>query len=119
MTNFDLMTRFVQSTGHRRTAEMIGTIGSATDTGLSSRYGLAEPDPMVFERARDDNELRGGVVRAVLCDTGRHIDRVADMQRVGVHSERGEESVAHMIKMYAGHDLLHLAQLERIRAVVA
>ena len=43
----------------------------------------------------------------------------ADMQRVGVHSERGEESVAHMIKMYAGHDLLHLAQLQRIRAVVA
>ena len=43
----------------------------------------------------------------------------ADMQRVGVHAERGEESVAHMIKMYAGHDLLHLAQLERIRAVVA
>ena len=43
----------------------------------------------------------------------------ADMQRVGVHSERGEESVAHMIKMYAGHDLLHLAQLRRIRAVVA
>jgi len=44
---------------------------------------------------------------------------VADMQRVGVHSERGEESVAHMIKMYAGHDLLHLAQLKRVRAVVA
>ena len=43
----------------------------------------------------------------------------ADMQRVGVHAERGEESVAHMIKMYAGHDLLHLAQVERIRAVVA
>jgi uncharacterized damage-inducible protein DinB len=43
----------------------------------------------------------------------------ADMQRVGVHSERGEESVTHMIKMYAGHDLLHLAQLKRIRAVVA
>ena len=43
----------------------------------------------------------------------------ADRQRVGVHAERGEESVAHMIKMYAGHDLLHLAQLERIRAVVA
>jgi len=43
----------------------------------------------------------------------------ADMQRVGVHAERGEESVAHMIKMYAGHDLLHIAQLERIRAVVA
>ena len=41
----------------------------------------------------------------------------ADLQRVGVHSERGEESVAHMICMYAGHDLLHLAQLARIRHV--
>lgn len=35
--------------------------------------------------------------------------------RVGVHSERGEESIGHLIRMYAGHDLLHLNQLERIR----
>jgi hypothetical protein len=42
-----------------------------------------------------------------------------DRARVGVHSERGEESVAHMIRMYAGHDLLHLHQLARIRAAVA
>ena len=38
-----------------------------------------------------------------------------DLQRVGVHSERGDESVAHMLRMYAGHDLLHLRQLARIR----
>jgi DinB superfamily len=37
-----------------------------------------------------------------------------DLGRVGVHAERGEESVAHMIRLYAGHDLLHLAQLARI-----
>ena len=43
----------------------------------------------------------------------------ADRQRVGVHAERGEESVEHMIRMYAGHDLLHLQQLDRIRAAVA
>jgi hypothetical protein len=42
-----------------------------------------------------------------------------DLVRVGVHAERGEESVAHMVRMYAGHDLLHLRQLARIRAVVA
>jgi len=42
-----------------------------------------------------------------------------DLRRVGVHSERGEESVGHMIKLYAGHDLLHLRQLDRIRAAVA
>ena len=41
-----------------------------------------------------------------------------DRERVGVHAERGEESVAYMIKLYAGHDLLHLHQIERIRAVV-
>ncbi|MGI8782186.1 MAG: DinB family protein [Acidobacteriota bacterium] len=38
-----------------------------------------------------------------------------DLKRVGVHSERGEESVEHMIRLYAGHDLLHLRQLDRIR----
>jgi uncharacterized damage-inducible protein DinB len=42
----------------------------------------------------------------------------ADLERVGVHAERGEESVEHMMRLYAGHDLLHLRQLERIRAVV-
>src|SRR5437867_9563379 len=41
-----------------------------------------------------------------------------DLQRVGIHAERGEESVAHMIRMYAGHDLLHLRQLARIRQAV-
>lgn len=41
-----------------------------------------------------------------------------DLQRVAVHSERGEESVAHMIRLYAGHDLVHLRQVRRIRAAV-
>jgi uncharacterized damage-inducible protein DinB len=40
----------------------------------------------------------------------------AQRQRVGLHTERGEESVAHMMRMYAGHDLVHLRQLERIRS---
>lgn len=38
------------------------------------------------------------------------------LERIGVHSERGDESVAHMLRLYAGHDLVHLRQLERIRA---
>lgn len=42
-----------------------------------------------------------------------------DRRRVGVHSERGEESIDHLIRLYAGHDLLHLAQLERIRGLLA
>lgn len=42
----------------------------------------------------------------------------ADLQRVGVHTERGEESVAHMLKLYAAHDLVHLRQIERIKKAV-
>jgi uncharacterized damage-inducible protein DinB len=42
-----------------------------------------------------------------------------DLQRVGVHAERGEESAAHMIRLYAGHDLLHLRQIARIQAAAA
>jgi hypothetical protein len=41
-----------------------------------------------------------------------------DLQRVGVHSERGEESVGYLCGLYAGHDLLHLRQIDRIRATV-
>ncbi len=40
----------------------------------------------------------------------------ADLARVGLHGERGEESLEHMRQLYAGHDLLHLNQLERLRA---
>ena len=35
--------------------------------------------------------------------------------RVGIHSERGEESLGTMVAMYAGHDRVHLDQIETIR----
>ena len=41
-----------------------------------------------------------------------------DLKRVGVHNERGDESVEHMMKLYAGHDILHLNQIKRIRNTV-
>jgi len=31
-----------------------------------------------------------------------------------VHVERGEESLAHLLRLNAGHDLLHLRQIDRI-----
>jgi hypothetical protein len=42
----------------------------------------------------------------------------SDLQRVGVHNERGEESLGHMRNLYAGHDILHLNQLTRIRTAL-
>jgi hypothetical protein len=35
--------------------------------------------------------------------------------RVGIHSERGEESIRTIVAIYAGHDRNHLAQIETIR----
>jgi uncharacterized damage-inducible protein DinB len=42
-----------------------------------------------------------------------------DLDRVGVHAERGEESVRHMMRLYAGHDLVHRNQITRVRGAVA
>jgi hypothetical protein len=34
----------------------------------------------------------------------------------GIHSERGEETVEHIVRMFAGHDLNHIRQIESIFA---
>jgi uncharacterized damage-inducible protein DinB len=51
----------------------------------------------------------------------RLIERASpgDLQRVGVHTERGEETLEHHRRLYAGHDLMHLRQIERIRKAVS
>ena len=32
----------------------------------------------------------------------------------GLHAERGKETVEHLVRLYAGHDLNHVAQVERL-----
>lgn len=32
----------------------------------------------------------------------------------GIHSERGQESIEHIVRMFAGHDINHLRQVEKI-----
>ncbi len=34
----------------------------------------------------------------------------------GVHSERGQESIEHIVRMFAGHDINHLQQIEKVLA---
>jgi len=36
-------------------------------------------------------------------------------ENYGMHQERGKETVAHLVRLFAGHDLNHLQQVERIR----
>jgi len=35
-------------------------------------------------------------------------------QNYGMHAERGKETIAHVVKMFAGHDINHLQQIERL-----
>jgi hypothetical protein len=49
-----------------------------------------------------------------LCDGAS----AADLKRVMRHSERGDESLEYMLRMYAGHDLVHLRQVGRVLRVL-
>ena len=42
----------------------------------------------------------------------------ADLNRVGVHNERGNESLGMMLRMLAGHDLSHIDQITRYLSAV-
>lgn len=73
---------------------------------------LAYADADAAESVTEFTVLR----RSNLKVLGRASD--TELKRVGLHAERGEESLEHMIRLYAGHDLLHLRQIDRIRAAV-
>ena len=40
----------------------------------------------------------------------------AQLERVGLHSERGPESVDLVLRMMGGHDLVHRRQIDRVLA---
>jgi hypothetical protein len=54
-------------------------------------------------------------------DNLRLVERASagDLERVGVHAERGDESAGYLVRLYAGHDLMHLNQIERIKTAVS
>jgi hypothetical protein len=35
-------------------------------------------------------------------------------ENYGMHQERGKETISHIVRMFAGHDLNHLGQVEEI-----
>lgn len=69
------------------------------------RYGAAGLEPVLGElRALRERNLR--LYRAL---------SEAELDRVGLHSERGAESARRLRSLTAAHDLLHLRQVARIR----
>jgi uncharacterized damage-inducible protein DinB len=69
------------------------------------RYGTADRDSLLAElgafRTRNLRLLRDLTP--------------AELERIGNHTERGPESVKHMIRLVAAHDLVHRRQIARIR----
>ena len=64
-----------------------------------------------------DVESALGVLNAL---RGSHVRLLRSLSpeqwaREGIHAERGPESVRVIAKLYAGHDLAHLNQIERIK----
>jgi hypothetical protein len=76
-------------------AERLGYADSDPDDALTLFAVLRRANLRLFERASP-----------------------ADLQRAGVHSERGEETLEHLRRLYAGHDILHLRQIARIRTAI-
>ena len=76
-------------------------------------------DRLHYEEADANDSL--DALRVLRRDNLKLLERATpdDLKRVGVHSERGEESVAHLMRLFAGHDLLHLNQIDRIRKTLA
>jgi hypothetical protein len=73
------------------------------------RYAEADPDHALAQL---------GALRAGNLAVWRPLGP-AELARVGMHSERGPESVSLMLRMMAAHDLVHRRQLERILAGAA
>jgi hypothetical protein len=68
-------------------------------------------------RYRDSNHHEALAMFAMLRGANLKLLRgcsAEELDRVSVHAERGEESLGHMIRLYAGHDLLHIRQIDRI-----
>lgn len=67
------------------------------------------------ERARTKDLLEAfAAVRAANLGLLERLPKGA-MDRVGIHSERGEESIRTIVAIFAGHDHIHERQIERVR----
>jgi DinB superfamily len=70
------------------------------------RYGDSDP----FESLELFGTVRTGTLSLL-----RRVDRSLH-DNYGMHGERGRETVTHIVRMYAGHDLNHFQQIERLLA---
>lgn len=70
----------------------------------SGHYGKRDPRKSL-EQFRALREANLALLKSITPGQWKHH---------GIHSERGVETVEHIVRMFAGHDLNHIQQIERI-----
>ena len=65
---------------------------------------------------RSDAHLSLALFAAIRASTVRLLGSLTDeeLDRFGMHAERGQESIRHIMRMTTGHDRNHLGQIERL-----
>jgi hypothetical protein len=124
----DLTLRRPEKPGKWSTVEVIQHLAdSDLVAGFRIRMVLSEDRPALqgYDQDRWANEFRYRDVslnqsvdqlrglRIANLHLWRHLTP-AQLERVGLHSERGPESAGHIIRLMAGHDLVHRRQIDRI-----
>jgi len=72
------------------------------------------PDPRIatkIRKAKSAFEVGAWVTLALLKSLTPE-----QWKHYGMHAERGQETIEHIVRMFAGHDLNHMQQIERILA---
>jgi hypothetical protein len=70
----------------------------------SGHYAKRDPRKSV-EQFRVVREANLALLKSLTPEQWKHY---------GMHSERGQESIEHIVRMFAGHDVNHLRQIEQI-----
>lgn len=110
-----------QIVAHLADAELVGawrirSILAADDVALQPFDQNEWASAFKYEKA--DAAAAAALFGAVRMSTLALL-RTVDPKRLeyaGMHAERGRESVSHIMRMYMGHDLNHLGQIERLLA---
>jgi hypothetical protein len=71
---------------------------------ISGHYEKRNPHKSL-EQFRVTREANLALLKSLTPDQWKHY---------GMHAERGQETIQHIVRMFAGHDLNHLQQVERI-----
>jgi uncharacterized damage-inducible protein DinB len=114
---------------------ILEVVGHLADTEVVYRYrmrmSVAQPGSAIpdYDQDRWAKQLRyneAGLedglreIEALRSANLAWLERLSDeeMDRAGLHEERGEESVRRIVKLLAAHDLVHRNQIRRIKSAL-